>query len=268
VLLRPEGTPAPGPDDLAFAVPVGPKRPVVLVGAPGDEAEVAPRDVVDLLAALSPRVRSTVLLAPGRNLDLLPAGQPAADTFGAEVETLTGAPLMIDDPVPGTGAHLARTVLIGADGAPAWRPFVEAVVCRPSAGGPPVPIRNRCGGARPVMESTGQSWPGDSTVDCRRDRAAIVRRSSLEHNEAVVALRRRTDEQSSGQGLGCRSRTQSGGGRSPSATCRVTCGPRRTSWRSPGVPRFWEHQAPDDVALRAATAVRRREVPRGRGRNR
>jgi hypothetical protein len=114
---------------------------VVLVGAPGDEAEVAPRDVVDLLAALSPRVRSTVLLAPGRDLDVLPAGQLAADTFGAEVETLTGAPLMTDDPVPGAGAHLARTVLIGADGAPAWRPFVEAVVCRPSAGGPPVPPR-------------------------------------------------------------------------------------------------------------------------------
>jgi len=141
VLLRPAGAPPPHPEDLSFAVPVSPNRPVVLVGAPGDETEVPPHDVVELLARLSPAVRSAVLLAPGRNVDLLPAGQLAADTFGTEVETLTGAPLMTDDPVPGTGGHKARTVLIGADGAPAWRPFVEAVACRPAAGGRAVPPR-------------------------------------------------------------------------------------------------------------------------------
>jgi len=34
------------------------------------------------------------------------------------------------------------------------------------------------------------------------------------------------------------------------------------------VLRFWEHEAPDDVALRIAAAVERRDVQRGRGKNR
>ncbi|MFJ3639696.1 hypothetical protein ACIPRD_08080 [Streptomyces sp. NPDC090108] len=141
VLCRPKGMPPPRPDDLSFAVPVSQTRMVVLVGAPGDEAEMSSRDVVDLLASLSPEVRSAVLLAPGRNIDLLPAGQAAADAFGIEVEVLTGAPVMTDGPVSGGGGHRVSTVLIGGGGAPAWQPFVEAVACRPAVDGRVAPPR-------------------------------------------------------------------------------------------------------------------------------
>jgi hypothetical protein len=141
VVLRPLDAPAPLPGDLAFAVPVGPDRPVVLVGAPGDGVEVPPRDVVRVLSSLPPPVRATVRLAPGGNTDLLAAGQSAADAFGIEVEVLTGSPLMTDGQLPGAEAHQARAVLIGTDGTPAWRPFVEAVACRPRGDGPPVPPR-------------------------------------------------------------------------------------------------------------------------------
>ncbi|SEF53853.1 hypothetical protein SAMN05216223_101270 [Actinacidiphila yanglinensis] len=137
IALRPIDAPAPLPGDLAFAVPVSPDRPVVLVGAPGDEIELTPHDVVGVLSSLPAPVRSAVRLAPGGNSDLLPAGQLAADTFRLEVEVLTGSPLMTDDLTPGSDAHQARTVLIGTDGTPAWRPFVEAVACRPGVDGPP-----------------------------------------------------------------------------------------------------------------------------------
>ncbi|MEW1861684.1 hypothetical protein AB0399_15145 [Streptomyces sp. NPDC088194] len=139
VALRPLDEPAPLPGDLAFAVPVGPDRPVVLVGAPGDEVELTPHDVVGALTLLPPPIRSAIRLAPGGNSDLLAAGQLAADTFRIEVEVLTGAPLMTDGLSPDGDTHQVRTVLIGRDGTPAWRPFVESVVCRPQLDGPPVP---------------------------------------------------------------------------------------------------------------------------------
>ncbi|MFE1852198.1 hypothetical protein [Streptomyces sp. NPDC059489] len=141
VLVRPKDAPPPRPDDLSFAVPVSQTRMVMLVGAAEDEVEVSPRDVVDLLTVLSPGVRSTVLLAPGRNIDLLPAGQRAADTFNAEVEVLTGMPVMAEEPVLGGNGHRVRTVLLGKDGAPTWQPFVEAVACRPAADGRAEPPR-------------------------------------------------------------------------------------------------------------------------------
>ncbi|MEV6536983.1 hypothetical protein AB0M86_46815, partial [Streptomyces sp. NPDC051639] len=141
VLCRPKDAPPPRPDDLSFAVPVSQTRMVILVGAAEDEVEVSPRDVVDLLTPLSPSVRSKVLLAPGRNIDLLSAGQTAADTFNIEVEVLTGAPVMTEDPLSVGNGHRVRTVLLGTDGAPTWHPFVEAVACRPAAEGRAEPPR-------------------------------------------------------------------------------------------------------------------------------
>ncbi|WP_435130637.1 hypothetical protein [Actinacidiphila sp. bgisy144] len=137
--VRPLDAPPPLPGDLAFAVPVGPDRPVVLVGAPGDEVELTAHDVVGALALLPPPLRPAVRLAPGGNSDLLQAAQLAADTFAVDVEVLTGAPLMTDNLTPDGDTHQVRTVLIGRDGTPAWRPFVEAVVCRPRGDGPPRP---------------------------------------------------------------------------------------------------------------------------------
>ncbi|MEU9407517.1 hypothetical protein AB0E08_17810 [Streptomyces sp. NPDC048281] len=131
VLLRPAGSVPPDPADLAFAVPVGVTRPMVLVGTPDDDTEVTAQDVVDVLSALPPAVRATVRLAPGRNTDLLPVARAAADECGCPIEVFTGMPLMTDN-APSGGAARVRSVLIGTDGAPAWRPFIDAVVCRPS----------------------------------------------------------------------------------------------------------------------------------------
>lgn len=135
VLLRPEGAAPPLPGDLSFAVPVSTGRPVVIVGAPGDEGDVPAHGVLDVLAALPPSLRSAVRLAPGNPTDLLPTAQLAANKLGFEVEVLTGSPLMADDSPTGTAGHRVRAVLIGADGTPTWRPFVESVVCRPSGDG-------------------------------------------------------------------------------------------------------------------------------------
>jgi hypothetical protein len=50
----------------------------------------------------------------------------------------TGTPLLTDDVRAAAGGkdeHSVQAVVIGADGAPAWRPFVGSVVCRPAATG-------------------------------------------------------------------------------------------------------------------------------------
>ncbi|SDP18298.1 hypothetical protein [Actinacidiphila guanduensis] len=138
VLLRPEGSGPPKSGDLAFAVPASGRRPVVLVGAPADESEVAAHDITHVLGALPEWARRDALLAPGRGVDLLPAAQQAADLLKCPIEVFTGTPLLTDDVRAAAGGkdeHSVQAVVIGADGAPAWRPFVGSVVCRPTAPG-------------------------------------------------------------------------------------------------------------------------------------
>ncbi|MEZ3180300.1 hypothetical protein KYY02_16895 [Streptomyces pimonensis] len=137
VVIRPAEAPEPAPDDLCFSVPVDFERLTVLVGAPQAE-DVAADEVAAVLAGLPEAERARARLAPGGRRDLLRLGQSVADLLGAEVEVLTGLPLLDDHAPPGTPP---RPTLVGLDGRPSWRPFVPSVVCGPvdSEGRAPVP---------------------------------------------------------------------------------------------------------------------------------
>ncbi|MGV9943477.1 hypothetical protein [Streptomyces sp. NPDC003401] len=137
VVIRPAEAPGPAPDDLCFSVPVDFERLTVVVGAPRAE-DVAADEVAAVLAGLPRAHRARARLAPGGRRDLLRLGQSVADLLGAEVEVLTGLPLLDDHAPPGTPP---RPTLVGLDGRPSWRPFVSSVVCGPvdSKGRAPVP---------------------------------------------------------------------------------------------------------------------------------
>ncbi|QKV96029.1 hypothetical protein HUT19_33445 [Streptomyces sp. NA02950] len=115
-------------DDLCFAMPVHPERPVLLVGAL--QAEDVPADeVAAVLAALPAAQRSRVQLAPGGRRDLLPLAQSVADMLDSDVEVLTGMPLL---PGNALADATARPTLVGAGGEPTWQPYVTAVACGPT----------------------------------------------------------------------------------------------------------------------------------------
>ncbi|MGW8062563.1 hypothetical protein ACVV2G_09875 [Streptomyces ziwulingensis] len=137
VVIRPADAPGPAPDDLCFSVPVDADRLTVLVGAPQAE-DVAVDEVAAVLAGLPAAQRARARLAPGGRRDLLRLGQSVADLLRAEVEVLTGLPLLDDHAPPGTPP---RPTLVGLDGRPSWRPFVSSVVCGPvdAEGRAPVP---------------------------------------------------------------------------------------------------------------------------------
>ncbi|MFI0507653.1 hypothetical protein ACH3WN_33210 [Streptomyces albogriseolus] len=137
VVIRPAEAPGPAPDDLCFSVPVDVERLTVLVGAPQAE-DVGADEVAAVLAGLPEAERARARLAPGGRRDLLRLGQSVADLLGAEVEVLTGLPLLDDHAPPGTPP---RPTLVGLDGRPSWRPFVSSVVCGPvdAEGRAPVP---------------------------------------------------------------------------------------------------------------------------------
>ncbi|MDN3271155.1 hypothetical protein [Streptomyces sp. MA15] len=137
VVIRPAGAPGPAPDALCFSVPVDFERLTVLVGAPQAE-DVAADEVAAVLSGLPEAERARTRIAPGGRRDLLRLGQSVADLLGAEVEVLTGLPLLDDHAPPGTPP---RPTLVGLDGRPSWRPFVSSVVCGPvdSEGRAPVP---------------------------------------------------------------------------------------------------------------------------------
>ncbi|WP_217127480.1 hypothetical protein [Streptomyces sp. AC558_RSS880] len=137
VVIRPAEAPTPGTDDLSFAVPVHPERPLILVGAP-DAEDVAAEEVATVLAALPAEYRSRVRLAPGGRRDLLRLTQSIADMLAGEVEVLTGIPLLTADlEAPG----VVRANLISREGERTWQPYVTAVVCGPAGadGRPPMP---------------------------------------------------------------------------------------------------------------------------------
>ncbi|MGI5197932.1 hypothetical protein ACQEVY_30600 [Streptomyces sp. CA-288835] len=152
VLIRPAEAPGPGPGDLCFAVPVDFERPMVLVGAPQAE-DVAADEVAAVLAALPVALRSRVRLVPGGRRDLLRLGQSVADMLGADVEILTGLPLLADHAPPGAAP---RPTLVGRDGKPSWRPFVSSVVCGPAD------AEGRAPALRPVGSHPPDWIPGGS----------------------------------------------------------------------------------------------------------
>ncbi|MER5530351.1 hypothetical protein ABT075_38195 [Streptomyces sp. NPDC002677] len=140
VLLQPPGTPPPAPGALCHAVPVDTGHPTVLVGVPGPGggARIPADDLAALLAALPAAVRARIRVAPGAEGDLLPAVQQVADALDVEVEVLTGPPLAARTVAPDAGAGadaVPGSVLVDGTGRPTWRPYVEAVVCRPAASG-------------------------------------------------------------------------------------------------------------------------------------
>lgn len=136
VLVRSRDANPPRPDDLCYAVPADPRGPTVLLGAPQDE-DVPAGDLTELLTALPEAVRPRVRLAPGGPRDILRTSQSVADSLGVELLVRTGMPLMsYGSPTePGT----VRSVLVGADGAPRWQPFVDTVVCAPAREGETAP---------------------------------------------------------------------------------------------------------------------------------
>ncbi|MFJ2951803.1 hypothetical protein ACIO8H_29890 [Streptomyces sp. NPDC087226] len=172
VVIRPAEAPGPAPDDLCFSVPVDFERLTVLVGAPHAE-DVAADEVAAVLEGLPAAERARVRLAPGGRRDLLRLGQSVADLTGAEVEVLTGLPLLDDHAPAGTPP---RPTLVGREGAPTWRPFVSSVVCGPvdADGRAPVP---RPVGLHPPDWILGGSEPG--TVRLTDRWQATVTRAGL-----------------------------------------------------------------------------------------
>ncbi|MEV6948853.1 hypothetical protein AB0N07_44470 [Streptomyces sp. NPDC051172] len=135
VLLQPSGTRPPVPGALCYAVPVDVGRPTVLVGVPGAGALIPADDLAAVLAALPPSVRAQVRLAPGAEDDLLPTAQQVADALDIELEVLTGPPLAALSTAQSGEAAAPGPVLVDGTGRPTWRPYVEAVACRPAAFG-------------------------------------------------------------------------------------------------------------------------------------
>ncbi|MBE9500328.1 hypothetical protein IHE61_27070 [Streptomyces sp. GKU 257-1] len=129
VLARPADATPPRLGDLCYAVPADPHGPTVLLGAP-DAGEVPADSVLELLAALPEPVRRQVRLAPGGPRDILPTAQAVSDALGTELVVYTGMPLL----APGNtgGPASLRSVLVGADGAPRWQAFLDAVMCLPA----------------------------------------------------------------------------------------------------------------------------------------
>ncbi|MGW1715473.1 hypothetical protein [Streptomyces sp. NPDC002156] len=153
VLARSEQAGAPRPGDLCYAVPVDPRGPLVLLGMPEDE-DILGREVSDLLGELPTAVRSTVRLAPGGPRDVLRTGQAVAERLGADVVVYTGLPLL--GPGAGDGPTPVRSVLVGADGEPKWRPFVDSVMCLPPAADGTLPAPRLLRWESPVTgEATG-----------------------------------------------------------------------------------------------------------------
>ncbi|MGW0948271.1 hypothetical protein ACWD4O_37750 [Streptomyces sp. NPDC002623] len=153
VLARSGQAAAPRPGDLCYAVPVDPRGPLVLLGMPEDE-DILGGEVSDLLGELPTAVRSTVRLAPGGPRDVLRTGQAVAERLGAGVVVYTGLPFL--GPGAGGGPAPVRSVLVGADGEPKWRPFVDSVMCLPPAEDGTVPAPRLLRWESPVTgEQTG-----------------------------------------------------------------------------------------------------------------
>ncbi|WP_282576677.1 hypothetical protein [Streptomyces lichenis] len=133
VLIRPGGVRAPAPDDLCYAVPIDAQGPLLVLGVP-DGDDLPAEDLADVVTTLPEKARSALRLAPGGRRDALPAGRSAAELVGSDVVVYSGLPLLTGTDAAGT--ETVRSVLLGADGAPRWQPYVDAVLCPPGADEP------------------------------------------------------------------------------------------------------------------------------------
>ncbi|WP_395575100.1 hypothetical protein [Streptomyces sp. BK79] len=170
VLIRPAQSPRPDPRHLCFAIPMDAVRPTVVVGLPQAE-DVSADEVAAALGALPAAQRGAARLAPGGRRDLLRLAQSVADMLAAEVEVLTGVPLLPEHPDGRTGV---RPTVVGSDGKPGWRPFVGAVACRPAGpDGQPPPLRVVEGHPLPLGR------PGKGTVPLTERWNATATRAGL-----------------------------------------------------------------------------------------
>lgn len=135
LLVRPAQATAPVVHALPYAVPPDPDRPHVLLGAPGVPAEA----LADVLAALPGRLRRSVRLLSLDGQDLIGTGQAVADLIGAETRVVHGIPVITEGAAAGEAPVSLR--MVGADGTPSWRPYVESVVCPPVRDGVRPPVR-------------------------------------------------------------------------------------------------------------------------------
>ncbi|MFJ8281289.1 hypothetical protein ACIRA2_28890 [Streptomyces griseoviridis] len=156
--------------DLCYSVPVDPRGPTVLVGVP-EGGDLSAADVGEVLSALPAALHSRVRLAPGSPRDILRTGQSAAELLGNDVVVYTGMPLLT--PSAPMERASARAVLVGADGTPRWRPFVDAVVCAPAREGEPAPAPRLLRWTVPVP-GRGDPEPGVVRLS-ERWRATVTR---------------------------------------------------------------------------------------------
>ncbi|WP_320773326.1 hypothetical protein [Streptomyces sp. CRN 30] len=133
LLIRPEAARAPRPGDLCYAVPVDRHGILVVVGVPDGE-DVVSDDVADVVTALPAATRTVLRFAPGGRRDVLRVGQDAAELADSEVVVYSGLPLLAEAFSRDHGT--ARSMTVGADGAPRWQPFVDSVICAPGAASP------------------------------------------------------------------------------------------------------------------------------------
>ncbi|GHB68571.1 hypothetical protein GCM10010377_69290 [Streptomyces viridiviolaceus] len=133
VWIRGPGRLAESARAVGASLPVDGQRLAVVVGASGTPPVTA-QALAELLSLLPPRARAAVRLLPGDGGDVLDIAQQAADLLGAEMEVLSGVPVLLES-VDDRGSGESAVVLLGADGEPSWRPYVEAVACVPAHSG-------------------------------------------------------------------------------------------------------------------------------------
>ncbi|WEP00898.1 hypothetical protein A6P39_042815 (plasmid) [Streptomyces sp. FXJ1.172] len=125
---------ASGVDALRYAVPPDPRRPLLLVGAPGTPP-VSPDALAGVIVALPGSVRRSLRLLSPDGHDMLTAGQAVADLLGTEIHVANGVPMLVDGAAPDDVT--VSSWLLGGDGEPSWRPYVAAARCLPATNGRP-----------------------------------------------------------------------------------------------------------------------------------
>ncbi|MFD9391161.1 hypothetical protein ACFWBB_10635 [Streptomyces sp. NPDC060000] len=132
VLIRTAGPVPDAERAVGASIPMDEQRLAVVVGTPGTPP-VSAKALAELLALLPSRAGATARLVPGDGRDLLNTGQETAELLGTEVEVVSGVPALLER---ADGTADWAVVLVGADGEPSWRPYVEAVTCLPGHDGP------------------------------------------------------------------------------------------------------------------------------------
>ncbi|MDN3359221.1 hypothetical protein [Actinomadura sp. DC4] len=128
MLIQRQGTPAPTPGDLAYAIPAAGDRPSVLV-----DGKVTAFDLISVLSGPVSKPdwqRHPLRLVPAGDGDLLPLGQAVARDLGIDVEVLTGPPVDLSGPSHGPAGQ--QVMLMDEAGRPTWSPFAASVLCRPA----------------------------------------------------------------------------------------------------------------------------------------